>query len=242
MTEMQKQHGIMEDLDAIDLISWTVSEYGERGAFACSFGPEDMIILDMLDRVYAQTGKCVSTFTLDTGRLHCETYDLMQKVHEKYRVHVNVYFPDSNDIEKMVTENGINLFYSSVEKRKLCCEVRKVKPLNRALKGKSAWIAGLRRAQSKTRSDVPKVYVDASTAMLKISPLADWSDADVWNYIRSNEVLYNTLHDSGYPSIGCQPCTRAVMKGEDTRSGRWWWEDGNRECGLHFKDNGKEGG
>ncbi len=241
MTEIQERHEIMEDSNAFDLISRAVSEYGEKCGFACSFGPEDMVILDMLDRIYTGTGKSASVFTLDTGRLHSETYELMHTVHERYKVRVGVYFPDAVDVEEMVTENGMNLFYQSVEKRKLCCEVRKVKPLSRALKGKDAWITGLRRAQSKTRSDVPKVHFDKQTAMVKISPLADWSDENVWEYIQSNKVPYNKLHDAGYPSIGCQPCTRAVLNGEDSRSGRWWWEDSNRECGLHFKENGKEG-
>ena len=241
MVVMQREVSDMEDSSAYDVLSWTVEQYGESAAFSCSFGAEDMVILDTLDSVCAQKGRSVSVFSLDTGRLHSETYALMQRVHEKYSIPVNVYFPGAQEVEEMVTAHGMNLFYASVEKRKLCCELRKVRPLKRALEGKSAWITGLRRAQSKTRSDIPKVFHDAATARLKISPLADWDDDDVWNYIRSHDVPYNKLHDAGYPSIGCEPCTRAVGKGDDPRSGRWWWENGNRECGLHFTEAGKGG-
>ena len=237
MVVVENSYGDMESLGACDVISWAVGQFGGDAAFACSFGPEDMVLLHMLDAVLKQTEKCVSVFTLDTGRLYGETYSLMQRVHEKYGVRIEVFFPQAGEVEEMVTENGVNLFYHSVEKRKLCCGIRKVRPLTRALTGKKAWITGLRREQSKTRADVPKISFDAATAMLKISPLADWSNAEVWNFIRSNDIPYNTPHDSGYPSIGCEPCTRAVGEGEDPRSGRWWWENGSRECGLHFRED-----
>jgi phosphoadenosine phosphosulfate reductase len=174
-------------------------------------------------------------FTLDTGRLNQETYDCMDAIRERYGIQIEVFFPDSNGVEKMVRENGLNLFYNSVELRKLCCGVRKVEPLNRALKGLDAWMTGLRREQAVTRTDVRRIELDEDHGnIIKINPLVDWSYGDVWDYIRRKSVPYNRLHKQGYPSIGCAPCTRAVKPGEDLRAGRWWWENPNaRECGLH---------
>jgi phosphoadenosine phosphosulfate reductase len=174
-------------------------------------------------------------FTLDTGRLNQETYDCMDAIRERYGIQIEVFFPDSNGVEKMVRENGLNLFYNSVELRKLCCGVRKVEPLNRALKGLDAWMTGLRREQAVTRADVRRIELDEDHGnIIKINPLVDWSYGDVWDYIRRKSVPYNRLHKQGYPSIGCAPCTRAVKPGEDLRAGRWWWENPNaKECGLH---------
>jgi phosphoadenosine phosphosulfate reductase len=174
-------------------------------------------------------------FTLDTGRLNQETYDCMDAIRERYGVQIEVFFPEATGVEKMVRENGLNLFYNSVELRKLCCGIRKVEPLNRALKNLDAWMTGLRREQAVTRVDVRKVELDKDHGdIVKVNPLVDWSYDDVWEYIRKNNLPYNRLHKQGYPSIGCAPCTRAVKPGEDLRAGRWWWENPNtKECGLH---------
>jgi phosphoadenosine phosphosulfate reductase len=180
-------------------------------------------------------------FTLDTGRLNQETYDCMDAIRERYGVQVEVFFPDAEGVEQMVRENGLNLFYNSVELRKLCCGVRKVEPLNRALKDLDAWMTGLRREQAVTRADVRKIELDKDHGnIVKINPLVDWSYDDVWDYIRKNNVPYNRLHKQGYPSIGCAPCTRAVKTGEDLRAGRWWWENpDSKECGLHVSAEAK---
>jgi phosphoadenosine phosphosulfate reductase len=180
-------------------------------------------------------------FTLDTGRLNQETYDCMDAIRERYGVQVEVFFPDAEGVEQMVRENGLNLFYNSVELRKLCCGVRKVEPLNRALKNLDAWMTGLRREQAATRADVRKIELDKDHGnIVKINPLVDWSTDDVWEYIRKNNVPYNRLHKQGYPSIGCAPCTRAVKPGEDLRAGRWWWENPDtKECGLHVSAEAK---
>jgi len=174
-------------------------------------------------------------FTLDTGRLPQETYNLMEEIRKRYNLNIEFYFPDYHKVEEMLNKYGPNLFYESVELRKLCCNIRKVEPLNRALKDLSAWVCGLRREQSITRQDIQKIEIDtAHNGIYKINPLADWKDADVWNYIRENHIPYNALHDKGYPSIGCAPCTRAIKPGEDIRAGRWWWErPEQKECGLH---------
>jgi len=201
--------------------------------FSTSFGAEDMVVLDLIRRHALP----ISIFTLDTGRLPQETYDLMQKVEERYGRCVATYFPDAQRVQRLVAENGINGFYASVENRKACCAVRKLEPLGRALAGKRAWVTGLRAEQSITRADLAKRETDAERGLEKFNPLADWSESDVWAYIRSNDVPYNALHDRFYPSIGCAPCTRAITPGEDLRAGRWWWENAeNKECGLHIKD------
>ena len=190
------------------------------------------MLIDLMHRV---RGADFRLFTLDTGRLNQETYDCMDAIRERYGVQIEVFFPEATGVEKMVRENGLNLFYNSVELRKLCCGVRKVEPLNRALKDLDAWMTGLRREQAVTRVDVRKVELDKDHGdIVKINPLVDWSYDDVWEYIRKNNLPYNRLHKQGYPSIGCAPCTRAVRPGEDLRAGRWWWENPNtKECGLH---------
>jgi phosphoadenosine phosphosulfate reductase len=161
----------------------------------------------------------------------------MDAIRARYGISVEVYFPDALKVQDMVRSRGLNLFYNSVAERKLCCAVRKVEPLNRALRGLAAWMTGLRREQAVTRSEVSKVELDADHGnILKINPLVDWSYDDVWNYIRENNVPFNRLHEQGYPSIGCMPCTRAVQPGEDSRAGRWWWENPEtKECGLHVR-------
>ncbi|HQT26374.1 MAG TPA: phosphoadenylyl-sulfate reductase, partial [Burkholderiales bacterium] len=172
----------------------------------------------------------------DTGRLPEETYRLMQQTKERYGLEISVYFPKSDDLEIFARKNGPNGFYDSIEIRKSCCHIRKVEPLKRALIGRNAWITGMRRQQSPTRSDLREVEYDEENGLYKYNPLLEWSEKEIWSYARMRNVPYNELHDKGFPSIGCSPCTRAVAKGEDIRAGRWWWEDSsNRECGLHRK-------
>jgi phosphoadenosine phosphosulfate reductase len=176
-------------------------------------------------------------FSLDTGRLHQETYDLMDRIRNRYGLKIETLFPDAGEVERMVTNHGINLFYDSVEKRRLCCGTRKVNSLRRILSSLDAWVVGLRRDQNVTRAGVQKVTIDhANNGIVKISPLVDWSSEQVWDYVREHKVPYNNLHDRGFPSIGCEPCTRPVASGEDPRAGRWWWENPDtKECGLHPK-------
>ena len=198
--------------------------------FANSLGAEDMVLTDLI----AKQQLNIEMFSLDTGRLPQETYDLMQEVRQRYSLPLKIYFPDSARVEAYVAENGVNGFYDSVDNRKACCHMRKVEPLKRALAGKKAWITGMRRDQAVTRGSLEVSAFDADHGLHKFNPLLDWSNAEVWEYIKQNNVPYNKLHDQFYPSIGCAPCTRAVTPGEDIRSGRWWWENPeNKECGLH---------
>lgn len=199
-------------------------------SFANSLGAEDMVLTDLIARY--QPG--IQMFSLDTGRLPKETYDLMQEVRRRYSVPLTVYFPDNALVEKYVAQHGINGFYDSVENRKGCCFVRKVEPLRRALANKKAWITGMRRDQAVTRGTLEISSFDADNGLQKFNPLLEWSNKDVWAYIRQYDVPYNKLHDQFYPSLGCAPCTRSVTPGEDIRAGRWWWENPeNKECGLH---------
>lgn len=207
--------------------------------FASSLGAEDMVLTDII----ARNRLDISMFSLDTGRLPQETYDLMQEVRNHYAVPLQVYFPDSALVEEYVAQHGINGFYDGVENRKGCCFVRKVEPLRRALAGKGAWITGMRRDQAVTRGTLEVSAYDADNGLQKLNPLLDWSNKDVWAYIRQHDVPYNKLHDQFYPSLGCAPCTRSVTPGEDIRSGRWWWENPeDKECGLHASHRPKKGG
>jgi phosphoadenosine phosphosulfate reductase len=202
----------------------------QPAAFSTSFGAEDMVVLDLIHRHRLPIG----IFTLDTGRLPDETYRLMQQVEGRYGACVVTYFPDANAVQGLVADHGINGFYQSIDKRKACCAVRKLEPLGRALAGKHAWVTGLRAQQSVTRASLAPREFDAERGLEKFNPLADWSEAEVWDYIRAHDVPYNELHDRFYPSIGCAPCTRAITPGEDPRAGRWWWElPEHKECGLH---------
>jgi phosphoadenosine phosphosulfate reductase len=221
-----------EDLTTAEIVTWALERFSPRVGLACSFQAEESVLIDLMHRV---RGADFRLFTLDTGRLNQETYDCMDAIRERYGVQIEVFFPEATGVEKMVRENGLNLFYNSVELRKLCCGIRKVEPLNRALKNLDAWMTGLRREQAVTRVDVRKVELDKDHGdIVKVNPLVDWSYDDVWEYIRKNNLPYNRLHKQGYPSIGCAPCTRAVKPGEDFRAGRWWWENPNtKECGLH---------
>ncbi|MXS83871.1 phosphoadenylyl-sulfate reductase [Nitrosomonas oligotropha] len=198
--------------------------------FANSLGAEDMVLTDIIDRYQF----AIDMFSLDTGRLPQETYDLMQVVRERYKTPLRIYFPNVKQVEAYVAEHGVNGFYDSIELRKACCHIRKVEPLRRALQGKRAWITGIRSEQASTRSNLKVSAYDMDNRMQKVNPLLEWSNAEVWEYLKHYDVPYNKLHDKFYPSIGCAPCTRAITPGEDIRSGRWWWEaPETKECGLH---------
>jgi phosphoadenosine phosphosulfate reductase len=224
----------LEKLPAEGVLQWALDTFSPRIALACSFQAEASVLIDMMHRL---RGSDFRIFTLDTGRLNQETYDCMDAIRDRYGVAVEVYFPDAMKVQEMVRTHGLNLFYSSIELRKLCCGIRKVEPLNRALSDLRAWMTGLRREQAVTRSMVSKIELDKDHGnILKINPLVDWTYEQVWDYIRKNSVPYNRLHDRGYPSIGCAPCTRPVKPGEDFRAGRWWWESPDtKECGLHVR-------
>ena len=199
-------------------------------AFASSLGAEDMVVADAIFTASLP----IAVFTLDTGRLPRETLDLLERMRSRYPSDVEVFRPDADAVSRYVSENGANAFYESVELRKNCCHIRKVEPLARALAGRDAWVTGLRRAQAVTRTALPLREFDATHGLVKFNPLADWSEDEIWAYIRDREVPYNVLHDRGYPSIGCDPCTRAIRPGEDVRAGRWWWESrDSKECGIH---------
>jgi phosphoadenosine phosphosulfate reductase len=201
--------------------------------FASSLAAEDMVLTDLILRAKLP----INVFTLETGRLHKETLGMVDRIREVYGYEVKLYKPDTAAVDTYVKLHGLNAFYDSVEMRKECCRIRKVDPLNRALAGNTAWITGQRRSQSTTRNELAVQEDDPAHGMQKFNPLADWSEEDVWHYIRSNDVPYNPLHDQGYPSIGCEPCTRAIQPGEDIRAGRWWWEQPeSKECGLHVVD------
>ncbi|KKO65056.1 Thioredoxin-dependent 5'-adenylylsulfate reductase [Janthinobacterium sp. KBS0711] len=201
--------------------------------FASSLAAEDMVLTDMILKAKLPIG----IFSLETGRLHQETLAVLDKVKTRYDHDITLYRPQPEAVAAYVEQNGLNAFYNSVEMRRECCRIRKVEPLGRALAGNKAWVTGQRRAQSTTRAELHVQEDDAAHAMTKFNPLADWSEEDVWAYIRANDVPYNALHDQGYPSIGCEPCTRAVQPGEDVRAGRWWWENpDSKECGLHMVD------
>ena len=219
-----------ESLSTDELLRWAAGTYHPNIALASSFGAEDVVLIDLLAEIAP-----VRIFTLDTGRLPQETYDVWDKLRKKYGIVIEVFAPDATALEDFSAAEGPNAFYSSIALRKECCRIRKILPLRRALSQLDAWICGLRREQSVTRAAVEKVELDAGNGnIVKINPLASWDEARVWEYIRANDVPYNPLHDQGFPSIGCAPCTRAVADGEDWRAGRWWWElPEHRECGLH---------
>lgn len=224
----------LEKLSTHEALKWAFDKFHPSVALACSFQAEESVLIDMMHDI---RGSDFRIFTLDTGRLNQETYDCMDAIRERYGVKVEVFFPEAERVESMVREQGLNLFYQSVEARKLCCTVRKVGPLNRALKDLRAWMTGLRREQAVTRGGVKKVEIDQDhCGIVKINPLVDWTGEQVWDYLHKRKIPYNKLHDQGYPSIGCAPCTRAVKPGEDLRAGRWWWEfPESKECGLHVK-------
>ncbi len=218
---------------AEDLVAWSIGEYGRDLAVCTSFQKAGAVILDMAVRV----DPSVRVFTLDTGRLPEETYEMMEMIRAHYGVKVETVSPETNEVEAMVTRYGPNLFRQEVPLRMLCCKIRKVRPLGRKLKGFRAYMVGLRRGQNPLRAALPQV--DTSSALTKISPLLDWSKRDLESYISSHGVPVHPLYDQGYTSIGCGPCTRAPLPGEDERAGRWWWEqDAEKECGIHFTPDG----
>lgn len=220
-------------LDGPELLKWASDRWGQRAALASSLSAEDQVLTDMI----ARHSLAIGIFTIDTGRLPQETFDVLEATRQRYGRKIEVLLPDARDVEPLVCNRGCDFFRCSVEDRRLCCHVRKVLPLRRRLAGLDAWITGMRRAQSATRADVQTAHWDSANGLLKLNPLADWSNDQIWQYIRDNNVPYNALHDKGYPSIGCAPCTRGVADGEDIRAGRWWWETPeHKECGLHVVD------
>ena len=219
---------------AEEVLAFFNDEFGSAICLSSSMGAEDQVLTDMLVKINPQ----FRIITLDTGRLFPETLNLIQETRSKYKANIEVFFPDYRLVQQMVKEKGINLFYESVENRKLCCGIRKLEPLKRALEGMKAWITGIRKDQTINRFNTSVVEWDEANNLVKINPLYRWSEKMVWDYIREHNVPYNELHDKGFTSIGCQPCTRAIKPGEDARAGRWWWEDqGQKECGLHLKES-----
>ncbi len=197
--------------------------------FSSSLGQEDQVLTDAIFK----NDLPVKIFTIDTGRLFNETYELLDRTEARYKKKIDVYFPNAADVEEFVAAKGINSFYESVDNRKACCHIRKVIPLNRALAGSKVWVTGLRAEQSNNRHNMPMIEWSEEKQLYKFNPLINWSYDDMISYIEKNNVPYNRLHDKGFVSIGCAPCTRAIEPGEDARAGRWWWETSQKECGLH---------
>ncbi len=220
----------LQGFDAQQIIQYISSEYGQKAVFSTSFGIEDQVITHLLGTINSD----VSVFTLETGRLFPETYYVWNRTLERYKLPIKAYFPLAEAVQALVTEKGPSSFYESVENRKECCFVRKIEPLKRAIKGYDVWITGIRADQSANREDMDFIEWDDLNKIVKIHPLFQWSLADVEQFLKEYNVPYNPLHDKGFPSIGCQPCTRAIQPGDDFRAGRWWWEDkSKKECGLH---------
>ena len=226
----------VETLTAQELLTHAAGQFGHGLKLACSLGAEDMALLDMLVKIQPNP----RVFVLDTGRLHEETYETLDRARAKYGLEFEIYFPQSDAVQSLVSTKGVLSFRHSIDDRKQCCGSRKVEPLNRALSDATAWITGLRREQAVTRKALHRLEPDTDRpGIMKFNPLVDWTVSDVWDYIRANDVPYNRLHDQGFPSIGCAPCTRAVAIGEDVRAGRWWWENTEqKECGLHARHSG----
>lgn len=220
----------IQGLNAAEIIEHVQRNYGSRTVFSTSFGIEDQVITHLI----AQSGKEISLFTLETGRLFPETYYVWNRTLEKYKLPIKAYYPNTEAVEQMVTKKGPSSFYESVENRKECCHIRKIEPLRRAIQGFEIWITGIRAEQSANREDMENVEWDTANNIIKIHPLFHWTLEEVEGFLKKNGIPYNPLHDKGFLSIGCQPCTRAIRKGEDFRAGRWWWEDkSKKECGLH---------
>ncbi len=218
------------------LLQYFLNEFKGKVIQSSSLGAEDQVLTDMITKI----DKKIKIFTLDTGRLFPETYELIERTNKQYDININIYFPDWQKVEKMVRDKGINLFYRSIENRKLCCHLRKIEPSKRALEGFDIWVSGIRKDQTVSRFYNKIIEWDDTNRLIKVNPLLNWTEKHVWDYIKKNNVPYNELHDRGFSSIGCQPCTRAIKSGDDFRAGRWWWEEpDNKECGLH---NGKNPG
>lgn len=232
-SELQNKSAELEIQSAAEIIAEAVKLYGDKLVLASSLGAEDQVLTHLL----LDANPKARVFVLDTGRLHPETYDVIAETEKKYGMKYELYYPQTEAVETLVREKGINSFYDSIENRKECCHIRKVEPLKRALSSAEAWITGIRRSQAVTRINTPILEWDEGFDLAKFNPLATWSEDDVWAYIKENNIPYNALHDNGFPSIGCAPCTRAIELGEDVRSGRWWWESpDSKECGLHVVD------
>ncbi len=227
ITQIKKD---IEGLEAVDIIRYIQEHFGTDAVFSTSFGIEDQVITHLI----AQAKSQASIFTLETGRLFPETYYVWNRTLEKYKLPIRAYYPNTNAVEEMVNKKGPSSFYESVENRKECCYIRKIEPLHRAIKGFKVWITGIRADQSANREDMQSVEWDEANNIIKIHPIFNWTLSEVESFLKSNGIPYNPLHDKGFPSIGCQPCTRAVQPGDDFRAGRWWWEDkSKKECGLH---------
>jgi len=231
--KVKRLNAELKGADTKEVVEYFLKNYMEKTAFSSSFGAEDQVLADIILKIDPNA----NIFTLDTGRLPQQTYDVMQRTNLRYKTKIRVYSPESRDVEKLYHKQGANGFYDSVENRKECCYVRKIAPLKRALSGIDVWITGLRAEQSPTREEMQMLEWDETNGVIKVNPLILWKESEVWSYIKENSVPYNALHDEGYPSIGCAPCTRAVEAGADIRSGRWWWENPeHKECGLHIKE------
>ncbi|MDX8390289.1 MAG: phosphoadenylyl-sulfate reductase [Mariprofundaceae bacterium] len=217
--------------EAVELLRLAKKKHGNKLIYSCSLGSQGMVLIDLIHRFELD----IRIVTLDTGRLPTATYELMDDIRTFYNTPLEVLFPDAEEVQEMVSAHGINLFYHAVQHRKMCCGIRKINPLQKVLQGMEAWITGRRKDQAKNRAEIADVEDDPVYGLKKYNPMRNWSEKDVWNYIREHQLPYNTLHDAFYASIGCEPCTRAISIGEDPRSGRWWWEnqDTLAECGLH---------
>ncbi len=222
----------LQDLNPVEMLIKIGKHYGKSAVFTSSLGLEDMVITDMI----ARNNIDVEIATIDTGRLPDETYQLMETVRSEMGIDLKIYFPEREEIEDMINSRGINLFYHSVDNRHFCCNVRKVKPLKNILRNRSLWVTGIRAEQTVARKNARKVEYVKDHNVWKVNPLLDWSRDEIWSYVSVHKVPYNILFNQNYKSIGCQPCTRAVGKDDDERSGRWWWEDGVKECGLHLTE------
>lgn len=228
-TAAELQH-LLKETDAYQVLGTLLRRYRGQIAFASSLGAEDQVLTDMIMKIDSNT----RIFTIDTGRLHEETVQLIERTNAFYDTKIQVFFPEAENVEKIVSEKGMFSFFESVEERKYCCYARKIEPLSRALAGVKVWITGLRAMQATTRLDLNTVEFDDLNGLIKVNPLIHWSEEAVWEYIKEHKVPYNKLHDQGYRSIGCAPCSRSIGVDDDVRSGRWWWEDpSSKECGLH---------
>jgi len=227
--ELSGLEDVLKELSAEQGLAWLSKAYGSKARFSSALGIEDQIITHFVGKQSLN----IEIFTLDTGRLFQEAYDLLALTRQKYKIPVKVYFPDTTQVEKLIGEKGPNSFYESVENRKECCFIRKVEPLKRALEGAEIWITGIRGDQSGNRGQMQLLEWDEQHQVIKYNPLLNWSWEEALQFVEAQHIPVNTLHKKGYPSIGCAPCTRAISPGEDFRAGRWWWESSAKECGLH---------
>jgi phosphoadenosine phosphosulfate reductase len=230
MQYLQQLQYLFDTLPIEEALREITTLFPGKVKFSSSVGQEDQVLTDII----ARHGIDVNIFTIDTGRLFNEAYETLEKTTARYKLTIDVYFPQSEPVQSFVKEQGVNGFYESVQNRQSCCTIRKVEPLNRALQNTSVWITGLRASQTDHRKNIPVVEWLGDKEIYKINPLLHWSFEDILDYIKKHNVPYNPLHDKGFVSIGCAPCTRAIEEGEDPRAGRWWWEASHKECGLHL--------